>query len=125
MNENAKKLQDDLKHSAQKVWLAGLGAVSTIEKEGSKLFDSLVAKGENFEKGGKEKVEEVREKVEETAEKARDRAGETWEKVEDRLDSVVTRVLNRVGVPSREEIATLTQRVEELTRVVEKLNQRK
>jgi len=124
MNENAKKLQDELKDSAQKVWLAGLGAVSTIEKEGSKLFESLVAKGESFEKGGREKASEVRERVGETAEKARDRAGETWDKIEDRLDGVVTRVLHRVGVPSRDEIATLTQRVEELTRVVERANKK-
>ncbi|MEM1182666.1 MAG: phasin family protein, partial [Acidobacteriota bacterium] len=41
--------------------------------------------------------------------------------VEERLDDAVGNALNRLGVPSRDEIATLTRRVEDLTRVVEQL----
>ncbi len=113
--------QTDLKENAHKIWLAGLGALQAAEEEGSKLFKNLVERGETFETRGREHFVEVKDKVDHAAEKAVDQAGSTWEKVESKLDDAVTRALGRLGVPSRDEIATLTQRVEELTAVVEKL----
>ena len=38
MNDKAKYFQEELKDSAQKVWLAGLGALSMASEEGNKLF---------------------------------------------------------------------------------------
>ena len=113
--------QAELKDNAHKIWLAGLGALSAAEDEGSKMFKNLVARGEAFESRGRERYDEVKEKVEDVAEKAKGRAETTWEKAESKLDDAVASALGRLGVPSRDEIATLTQRVEELTAVVEKL----
>ena len=120
-----KKLQDDLKESVHKVWLAGLGAVAMAEQEGSKFLKNLVEKGEEYEAKGKERFGDVKEKVEEATGKARERAESTWEKVGDRFDEAVATALRRMGVPNREEIATLTRRVEELTAVVEQLRDTK
>ncbi|MGB5658402.1 MAG: phasin family protein, partial [Thermoanaerobaculia bacterium] len=39
-------VQNEVVQSAQKIWLAGIGALATAEEEGSKLFNSLVKKGE-------------------------------------------------------------------------------
>ena len=116
-----REFQTDLKDSAHKIWLAGLGALSAAEEEGSKMFKNLVERGEAWEGRGRKRYDEVKDKVEDAAEKAKDRAETTWEKVEARLDEAVASALGRLGVPNREEIATLTQRVEELTTVVEKL----
>lgn len=116
-----KNFQSEIKDSAHKIWLAGLGALQAAEEEGSKLFSSLVERGEAFESRGRKRYEDVKDQVEEATGKARDRAESVWEKVEGRLDDAVTSALGRLGVPSRDEIATLTQRVEELTAVVEKL----
>lgn len=116
-----KEFQAEIKDSAHKIWLAGLGALSAAEEGGSKLFRNLVERGEAFEKTTRKTYGEAKDKVEEAAETVRDRAETTWEKVEARLDEAVTAALGRLGVPSRDEIATLTQRVEELTAVVEKL----
>lgn len=117
--------QNDLKDSVHKIWLAGLGALQTAEDESSKLFNNLVEKGKTYEGRGREQIKEVTEelktKVESTANKVKAEASGTWEKVEERVDEAVTSSLGRFGVPSREEIATLTKRVEELTRVVEQL----
>ncbi len=113
--------QTDLKENAHKIWLAGLGALQAAEEEGSKLFKNLVERGETFENRGRERYEEVKDQVDHAAEEAKGRAGSTWERIEGRLDDAVTQALGRLGVPSRDEIATLTQRVEELTAVVEKL----
>ncbi len=120
MTEN-KNIQSELKENAHKIWLAGLGALHAAEEEGSKLFKNLVERGESFENRTRERYSEVKEKVDHAAEEAKDRAGSTWDKVESKLDEAVTDALARLGVPSRDEIATLTQRVEELTAVVEKL----
>lgn len=113
--------QTDLKENAHKIWLAGLGALQAAEEEGSKLFKNLVERGETFETRGRKRYDDVKDQVEDVTEKAKDRAETTWDKVEGRLDDAVTSALGRIGVPSRDEIATLTQRVAELTAVVEKL----
>lgn len=120
-----KKVQEDLKESIHKVWLAGLGAVAMAEQEGAKFLKNLVEKGEEYEAKGRERFSDVKEKVEEATGKARERAESTWEKVGDRFDETVAAALRRLGVPNREEIATLTRRVEELTAVVEQLRDTK
>lgn len=119
--EAFKDVQEDVRESAQKIWLAGLGALSVAEEEGSKLFRNLVEKGKGWEGKGKEAVQDVKGDVEEAVDRAKGRAENVWDRVEERLDDAVGSALNRLGVPSRDEIATLTRRVEDLTRVVENL----
>jgi poly(hydroxyalkanoate) granule-associated protein len=116
-----KDFQTELRNNAHKIWLAGLGALQAAEEEGSKLFKNLVERGETFESRGRQRYSEVKDRVEDVTEKARDRAESTWDKVESRLDDAVSSALGRLGVPSRDEIATLTRRVEELTALVERL----
>lgn len=118
---NEKNFQDEIKESVHKVWLAGLGAVAIAEQEGGKFLKNLVAQGEAYESRGKERFDEMKEKVEEATGKARERAGSTWEKMTESFDEKVAGTLRRLGVPNREEIATLTRRVEELTKVVEQI----
>lgn len=123
--ERVKELQDELVSSASKIWLAGLGALSTAEEEGTKLFKSLVEKGEAYETKGRETVDGVRGDVEKAVDKARGQANDAFGKVESRVDEAVSGALKRFGVPTRDEIATLTKRVEELTRLVESLKEEK
>ena len=120
-----KERQKELKDSVHKIWLAGLGALQTAEDESSKLFNTLVEKGKTYEGKGREQIKEVADEVKtrvgSAANKVKTEASGTWEKVEEKIDDAVTSSLGRFGVPSRDEIATLTKRVEELTRVVEQL----
>jgi poly(hydroxyalkanoate) granule-associated protein len=126
-----KQFQEKVKASANKIWLAGLGAFAVAEQEGGKMFKNLVKKGESYEEMGRERFDQVRERVESFAEAARDRAGEVAEKVEkgagaawDKMgggvDDAVMSALHKVGVPTRTEITRLTRRIEELTALVEK-----
>jgi len=39
------QLSSAVKDSAQQIWLAGLGAFSKAQEEGSKVFDTLVKEG--------------------------------------------------------------------------------
>ncbi|HVT16995.1 MAG TPA: phasin family protein [Thermoanaerobaculia bacterium] len=112
-----KNLQEDLKESAHKIWLAGLGALAAAEEEGTKLFSRLVDRGRDVESRGKVEVDKAKDK-------ARDRAESAWENVGSKVDEAVTAALHRLGVPTRDEIRTLTQRVEELTAKVELLRPR-
>jgi poly(hydroxyalkanoate) granule-associated protein len=117
----AKKQTDEvtkeLRESAHKIWLAGLGAVATAEEEGSKLFNSLVKKGEKYETKGRKEFDKVLRRVDD----AKGKAGSTWGKVEDSIDKKVGDALKRMGVPTRSEINKLTKRVEELTLKVDQL----
>ena len=125
------ELEAKVKESANRIWLAGLGAFSLAEQEGGKLFKSLVKKGESLETVGRERFQQVREGVDAATEVAksrlesatgevRERAGEVWGKVEKEVDARVASALEKVGVPSKSEISRLTRRIEELTALVEK-----
>ena len=114
-----KSKQGELRESAQKIWLAGLGALATAEQEGGKLFKTLVVKGEKHQKTLKKPVDRAAKKVRGTVKDVRGRAGKTIKKVEDVFDHQVTSALHRLGVPTRKEIADLTRRVETLTRRLE------
>lgn len=105
------ELQKELKESASKIWLAGLGALATAEEEGTKVFNTLVEKGESYETRGKKRINEMKAKVEDVVGKAES----SWEKMGDALDDRVADAIKRLGVPSRNEITKLTKRVEELT----------
>jgi poly(hydroxyalkanoate) granule-associated protein len=109
----SKKAQQDIKQSAQKIWLAGLGALAVAEQEGARMFDTLVERGRDWEGRGKERMGEARSKVEHAV-----------DDVEERLDSRVAAALRRFGVPTRDEIHELTRRVEELNAKLGTLNLR-
>ena len=110
-------VQNEVLQSAQKIWLAGIGALATAEEEGSKLFNSLVKKGESYEVRGKQRVDEVKARVEEVVGKAEG----SFEKLGGAFDEKVAEAIKRLGVPSRNEIAKLTRSVEELTVKVDSL----
>lgn len=117
----AKKKSEDvgkeLRESAHRIWLAGLGAVAMAEEEGTKLLTTLVDKGEEFESRGRKQFDRVLRRVDD----AKGKAESTWDKVEDAVDHKVADALKRLGVPTRTEINKLTKRVEELTRKVDQL----
>ncbi|MGD2114362.1 MAG: phasin family protein [Acidobacteriota bacterium] len=114
-----KDVRKELKESAQRIWLAGLGALAVAEEEGTKAFNSLVDRGREWEAHGKERV---RERVEEVRSKARSRFEGRFEEVEEMIDERITDAMHRFGVPSREEIHDLSSKVEELTKKIEALH---
>lgn len=115
-----------LMDSAQQVWMAGMGALSKAQGEGTKLFETLVKEGVNLEQKTRKlatgKVDEVRGAVETTVTQVKDRAADTWDKLEKVFEDRVSRVLNKLGVPGRSEMQALIDRVEDLNRTVRKMN---
>ena len=127
--ESVKEVQQDLRESAHKIWLAGLGALSAAEEEGGKLFKNLVSRGEDLETRGrrevKSTVKDVKSGVKAGVDKAVNTVGTAWEDLGEGLDDRITSVLHRLGVPSRDEIQTLTQRIEDLAGKVDQLAPKK
>ena len=126
-----KNWQGDVRESAHKIWLAGLGALAVTEEEGSKLFKNLVQQGERYEAQGKQRLKEAKKGAddagarakklaEETAERAKRAAEGAWEQLGGAFDDKLAKTLHRIGVPTREEINALSRRIEELTRAVER-----
>jgi poly(hydroxyalkanoate) granule-associated protein len=117
-NDLAKTVRD----SAQSIWLAGLGAFSKAQAEGTKVFDTLVKQGKTLEsrtrKLATSKVTEVTSNVG----KAANRATATWDKLEQVFEDRVARALQRLGVPTNKDIQALSKRVEQLTESVQKLS---
>jgi len=124
--EQARGVSKTVMDSAQQIWLAGLGAFSKAQQEGGKLFEALVKEGTALDAKTRKftdaKVAEARGNVEATLGQVRERSQETWDKLEKVFEDRVSRALGRLGVPGRDEIRTLTSRVEELSREVRKLN---
>jgi poly(hydroxyalkanoate) granule-associated protein len=112
--DQAKKFGDDVMNAGRNVWLAGLGTYSWVEEQTRKTFDDLIDRGQKFEKNEKNVVSK-------TIDQATHKAKDFGTKVEDTVHDTVTTVLHRAGVPSRDEIRTLIDRVEELNKKVEKL----
>ena len=115
-----KNVQEELKESVHRIWLAGLGALAAAEEEGSKLFSRLVDRGRDVESRGKVEVDKVKENVD----KFKAKAESTFESWGEKFDERLTATLHRLGVPTRDEIRNLTQRVEELNAKVEQLKPR-
>lgn len=121
VKDKMKELPKEVTESAHKVWLAGLGALAMAEEEGSKFFKNLVKKGEEYEDKGKAQFDKIKDRL--TA--ATGKAGKAFDDVSAKFDDQVATALARLGVPSKDEIATLTARVEELTALVDKVRQPK
>lgn len=119
-----KNVQEELKDSVHRIWLAGLGALAAAEEEGSKIFSRLVERGRDVESRGKVEVDKMKTEAEKFKTKA-ENTFETWgDKLGERFDEKLTTALHRLGVPTRDEIRNLTQRVEELNAKVEQLKPR-
>ncbi|MEM7481818.1 MAG: phasin family protein [Acidobacteriota bacterium] len=121
-NKKSKKdVQDEILDSAHRIWLAGLGALTTVEEQGSKLFKSLVERGKSMEKEGRKTVGKAKDKVEVEFDRAKDKVEEGVGKVGETVEQTLSDALHRFGVPTRDEIHTLVTRVEELNKKVDDL----
>ena len=112
---NDSQLSATIRESAQQIWLAGLGAFAKAQQEGNKVYDALIREGEAIQKKTRKVTED---KVTEMAAKATG----TWDKLEQVFENRVARSLHSLGVPTKDDVATLGKRVAELKAAVDKLN---
>jgi poly(hydroxyalkanoate) granule-associated protein len=114
-----------LMESAQQIWMAGLGAFGRAQEEGGKVFEGLVREGMSLEQKTRRfatgKVDVARDAVETTVAQVKERASDTWDRLEKVFEDRVSRALGKLGVPGRDEMQALIERVEELNRAVRSL----
>ncbi|WP_130931535.1 phasin family protein, partial [Pseudomonas sp. Sample_24] len=117
----------DVKSYARKVWLAGLGAYAKVGQEGSEYFQELVKAGQSVEKKGKKVVAEKLEAANAEIDEAKSEVSTFKGKVEVQLDRVekafdtrVASALNRIGIPSKHDVETLSAKLDELTALLER-----
>ncbi|RDZ28344.1 phasin family protein [Lysobacter silvisoli] len=117
--EQAERLSKTLSESAQQIWLAGVGAFSRAQAEGTKLFEGLVKEGLSLEQTARKftggQADALRDAVESKVGHARERAADTWDRLEKVFEERVQRALVKLGVPGRDDLAGLSQRVDALT----------
>lgn len=101
--------------SAQQVWLAGLGAFNRAQAEGSRLFDTLVSEGREYEQKHKDAdASGLRGNVEAGLGQARERSQHTWNKIEQAFDDQVQGVLKRLNMPVRADVTALENELQVL-----------
>jgi poly(hydroxyalkanoate) granule-associated protein len=130
------QLTHTVKESAQQIWLAGLGAFSKAQAEGSKVFDALVKEGEAIQKKTRKLADDQMSFVRKTADdkiagvrKVADakmaevtgKAAGTWDRLEQVFEDRVARALASLGVPTKKEVDKLSKRVAELSTAVQEL----
>lgn len=117
-------LPDEVAGRAREIWLAGLGALASVQEEGGKVFSDLVRKGETWEKDRVKDLGEAKKKVEASVEKAAERGKEARSGIDKRIDSVeasLENVLTRLSGIVRDEVKGLSGRVDKLAHRVEAL----
>ena len=115
-------LQNELTKRGRDVWLAGLGALATVEEEGNKLFTRLVERGEQFEKERRKELKAASEKAREQRDEALAQIEEAGEETQSLLLDTVNTALERFGVPTRNEVDRLSKKVETLSQQVDTLS---
>lgn len=104
----------NIRESANRIWLAGLGAYAKTQEEGEKLFQLLVEEGEKVEKRAKKAAEARIEGAKGKVVEFRGKASQQFDRLEELFQERVAQVLNRMGVPTQDDIRELTRRVEML-----------
>lgn len=106
----AEQAGEAMRASAQKIWLAGLGAFERAKSEGPKVFEALVAQGRDLGAKARESADQALRSMRETSHDASGR----WDKLEQVFEDRVSKSLNRLGVLTKGEVDDLSRQVREL-----------
>jgi poly(hydroxyalkanoate) granule-associated protein len=130
--DKAGTVLSDVKLYARKIWLAGLGAYAKAGQEGAEYFKELVKSGENVEQQGKKLINEQVEAANSQIDTVKSNVNSVKGKVEGRLDKIekafdtrVASALNRIGIPSKQDIEVLSAKLDELSVLLEQVAQNK
>jgi poly(hydroxyalkanoate) granule-associated protein len=122
---DAKDLAQGVLDSSHQVWLAGVGAFARAQKEGMKMFESLVHQGERLERKTRQVAADTaaaaRSAATARAKEMHDMAGGTWDKLEQVFEDRVARALGKLGVYTQNDVRKLADRVDALSAAVNEL----
>jgi poly(hydroxyalkanoate) granule-associated protein len=120
IEDQQQRLQEvgrEMARRGRRLYLAGVGAVGSVGELGWKLADDLIERGRKLEKSERPAIaERLRESGERVRSLGRD--------AERRMEERVSKALQRFGVPSRDDVQALIDRIEQLTKKVESVSAR-
>ncbi|MEP0546000.1 MAG: phasin family protein [Rhodothermales bacterium] len=118
--KNKNSLPKDMQEATQNVFLAGIGALSVAEEEGSKLFKKLVKKGKKYDGEARKEVEQMRKQVEGQVGQVKKDVDQQADKVMKTIDTQVDRVrkaadtqVDKVRKAADDTFSSLEHRVQE------------
>jgi poly(hydroxyalkanoate) granule-associated protein len=107
--------------AAHNIWLAGLGALASAQAEGSKAFEALVQQGLEMQSRTqtltRERMAEAAQRMEDMTRQAAG-AVPAWNRLGEIFEDRVARALAGLGMPTAQELAALTARVDALERAL-------
>jgi poly(hydroxyalkanoate) granule-associated protein len=108
------QLGQAVSQSAQKIWLAGLGAFARARTEGDKLFDLLVEQGKVLRSKSEKAADQALKTVRSQADTTMSNAQGKWDKLEQVFEDRVSRSLTRLGVLTSKDVDELARQVADL-----------
>jgi poly(hydroxyalkanoate) granule-associated protein len=122
----------EITEQLEQAFLAGIGALSNAQKKGEKTFDSLVKQGEAFRKKTTKKTESL---IDDVQEAIRDMSGDAQSKatglldqmrdksnlrkLQGAFDSRVADAMDRLNVPSKNDIDKINVKLNKILRAVD------
>lgn len=117
VKETASEGQQKLTHNVEQVMLAGLGVVGVVQDETMKLRDETMKLRDRSEEMFEDLVkrgEKMRSEGQRALKKLVSGSRKSAEKVEDEFENRVNEALNRLSVPSRQDIDRLSAQLDVL-----------
>lgn len=124
-----------VKESAKNVVLAGLGVFSIAQKEATKVYDkaskeankfydTLVKEGKTLEKKSKKSVDEITNKAESKFINIKNAATKQFSKIENVFETKVESALNKLDIPTADDLKGLSKRVDTLIKEIKKVEKK-
>lgn len=118
-------LAQTVKDSAQQIWLAGMGAFSKAQAEGTTAFEKLIKEGMSLQKktqsAAEERIGAATAKMTAMAGEVGAKANAQWDKLESIFEQRTAKAMGKLGVPTAKDVAALTARVDALAAAVARL----
>lgn len=106
--------------NVEKIWLAGLGAFSIAQKQGSEILDGMIREGRSFQlrtdKFARKVSGEIKTVVKNRVAPVKRRLATVRSAAETKLELGIGRVMSYAGIPSKADVDALIARVDKLSR---------
>jgi poly(hydroxyalkanoate) granule-associated protein len=113
----------DFDETARQIWQGGLDALARAQAQGSQVLDALVQEGLAMQRRTQAMAGSVAEKAQAAfnqklgdnfGDKLSDNLGQQWSKLEGLFEERVARTLQRLGLPTAQELQALKDRIARL-----------
>ena len=121
VQEGFDRTKRELLSAGRNLWLAGLGAVAEAGEEGRGLFDRLVERGRPLDARQRQAIGKT---IETIGDRTQGAVRELGRLVQDTAEYEAKAVVQRLGVPARDDVTQLASRIDTLEKKIDELEAR-